>query len=62
MSAKAKERRAALVNLVKHHGFSAAHPSADHFTPIYVAAGAGEDGDVRVLNAVYGAHTYAFGL
>jgi hypothetical protein len=30
--------------------------------PLYVAAGAGVGGEVKVLDAVYGIHTYAFGL
>ncbi|KAH7930892.1 LigB subunit of an aromatic-ring-opening dioxygenase LigAB [Leucogyrophana mollusca] len=55
-------RKDALINLVKHRGFRSAHPREEHFVPLYVAAGAGEDGGVRVLNALYGAPTFAFGL
>lgn len=51
-----------MLDLVKHKGFRAAHPREDHFVPLYIAAGAGEGGDVRVLNAVYGVHTCVFGL
>ncbi|EIM90214.1 Extradiol ring-cleavage dioxygenase class III enzyme subunit B [Stereum hirsutum FP-91666 SS1] len=57
-----KARKEALVALPKHQAFRAAHPREEHFVPIYVAAGAGEEGDVRVLSAVYGQHTVAFGL
>lgn len=51
-----------MVALTKHQNFRIAHPREEHFVPLYVAAGAGEDGDVRVLSAVYGQHTVAFGL
>lgn len=37
-----------------------AHPREEHFVPIYVAAGAGEDGDVHVLSGLYGYQTVAF--
>lgn len=56
------ERKTALLNLVKHKGFRHAHPRADHFVPIYVAAGAGGDGDAKIVSAVYGSTTIAFGL
>jgi aromatic ring-opening dioxygenase catalytic subunit (LigB family) len=49
-------------DLVNHEGFRAAHPTADHFVPIYVAGGAGGNGDTRVLAAIHGALTVAFGL
>lgn len=39
-----------------------AHPREDHFVPLYVAAGAGEDGDARVISAIYGAPAIAFGV
>ena len=51
-----------MVNLTKHAGFRLAHPREDHFVPIYIAAGAGEGGDVRVLSANYGSPTIAFGV
>lgn len=47
---------------MKHRGFRLAHPREDHFVPIYCAAGAGEEGDVKVVSAIYGAPTFAFGL
>jgi aromatic ring-opening dioxygenase catalytic subunit (LigB family) len=56
------ERKYALQSLTNHRGFRAAHPHADHFVPLYIAAGAGGDGAVKVLQATYGVHTYAFGL
>ncbi|EIN07676.1 Extradiol ring-cleavage dioxygenase class III enzyme subunit B [Punctularia strigosozonata HHB-11173 SS5] len=59
------ERKRALLDLPKHPGFRATHPREEHFVPLYVAAGAGdEDGreEARVLSAIYGAHTVAFGV
>ncbi|CDO70755.1 hypothetical protein BN946_scf184798.g70 [Trametes cinnabarina] len=54
-------RKKALLELTKHRGFRAAHPRADHFVPLYVGAGAGgNDANVRVLSAIYGAPTFAF--
>lgn len=58
----AKERKDAMVNLTTHQGFRLAHPRADHFVPLYVAAGAGEGGEVRVISAIYGSPTIAFGV
>ncbi|KII88713.1 hypothetical protein PLICRDRAFT_41929 [Plicaturopsis crispa FD-325 SS-3] len=58
----AEARRTALVALTKHRGFRAAQPREDHFVPLYVAAGAGEGGSVKVVEAIYGAPTFAFGL
>lgn len=51
-----------MINLTQHKGFRAAHPRAEHFVPLYVAAGAGGDGDVKVVSAIYGAPTVAFGI
>ncbi|KAG1754207.1 Extradiol aromatic ring-opening dioxygenase [Suillus lakei] len=56
------ERKQSLFDLVKHDGFAQAHPSAEHFVPLYVAAGAGEDGGVQVISAIYSAPTIAFGI
>jgi aromatic ring-opening dioxygenase catalytic subunit (LigB family) len=55
-------RRQALIALTEHRGFRSAHPRADHFVPLYVAAGAGGDGQVSIVSAMYGAPTAAFGL
>ncbi|EIN07687.1 Extradiol ring-cleavage dioxygenase class III enzyme subunit B [Punctularia strigosozonata HHB-11173 SS5] len=58
-------RKRALLDLPKHPGFRGAHPREEHFVPLYVAAGAGdEDGreKARVLSAIYGAQTVAFGV
>ncbi|KAI0670526.1 Extradiol ring-cleavage dioxygenase class III enzyme subunit B [Trametes maxima] len=56
-------RKRAMLELVKHRGFRAAHPRADHFVPLYIAAGAGgSDVGVKVLSAIYGAPTFAFDL
>ncbi|KAJ7756848.1 Extradiol ring-cleavage dioxygenase, class III enzyme, subunit B [Mycena maculata] len=60
--ADATERKAAMMNLTKHPGFRACHPREDHFIPVYVAAGAGEGGDVKVITDTYGSETIAFGL
>jgi len=55
-------RKQALIALTEHGGFRSAHPRADHFVPLYVAAGAGDDGPVSIVSALYGAPTVAFGL
>lgn len=51
-----------MVALTRHAGFRAAHPREDHFIPLYVAAGAGEGGEVKIVNGCYGAPTFAFGI
>jgi aromatic ring-opening dioxygenase catalytic subunit (LigB family) len=51
-----------MINLTRHPGYRLAHPHPDHFVPLYIAAGAGEGGDVRVLSAIYGSSTVAFGV
>lgn len=56
------ERKQSLFDLMKHGGFAQAHPSAEHFVPLYVAAGAGEEGGVQVVSAIYSAPTIAFGI
>lgn len=38
------------------------HPREDHFVPLYVAAGAGEGGEVFTIMNDYGIPTFAFGL
>jgi aromatic ring-opening dioxygenase catalytic subunit (LigB family) len=55
-------RRTALVALTQHGAFRLAHPREDHFVPIFVAAGAGEEGGVHVLSGLYGSQTVAFGV
>ncbi|OCH87414.1 Extradiol aromatic ring-opening dioxygenase [Obba rivulosa] len=55
-------RKQAMFDLMRHPGFRAAHPRAEHFVPLYVAAGAGGDGNVKVLSAIYSAGTFAFGV
>ncbi|KAI0637115.1 Extradiol ring-cleavage dioxygenase class III enzyme subunit B [Trametes polyzona] len=56
-------RKEALLALVKHKGFRAAHPRADHFVPLYVAAGLGGPGaNAKLVSAIYGAPTVAFDL
>ncbi|KAF9036895.1 Extradiol aromatic ring-opening dioxygenase [Hymenopellis radicata] len=57
-----EDRKKAMFALTKHAGFRSAHPREDHFVPLYVAAGAGETGGVKVLNALHGISTVAFGL
>lgn len=37
-------------------------PREDHFVPIYVAAGAGEGGNVLTIGDMYGIPTFAFGV
>ncbi|KAG8799400.1 hypothetical protein FRC17_007145, partial [Serendipita sp. 399] len=55
-------KQQALYDLTKHAGFRPSHPREDHFVPLYVAAGAGEEGQVKVLGAMYGMISAAFGL
>ncbi|KAG8840305.1 hypothetical protein FRB91_006321 [Serendipita sp. 411] len=55
-------RQQAMYNLTNHAGFRPSHPREDHFVPIYVAAGAGEEGQVKILGAMYGIISVAFGL
>jgi len=59
---QANERKKALFDLTKHPGFRSMHPREDHFVPIYVAGGAGEEGEVKTLAEMYGVPTFAFGL
>jgi len=56
------ERKKAMMNLTKHAAFRAAHPREEHFIPLYVAAGAGEGGNTKVIADMYGCETVAFGL
>ncbi|MBW0494883.1 hypothetical protein O181_034598 [Austropuccinia psidii MF-1] len=52
-----------LVNLTETPGFRRAHPRADHFAPIWVAAGAGDgEGETRILCDLHGCKTIAFGV
>ncbi|RXW24899.1 hypothetical protein EST38_g956 [Candolleomyces aberdarensis] len=60
--ADAEKRKEALVNLPNHPGFRSSHPREDHFVPLYVAAGAGEGGEVFTVMNDYGIPTFAFGL
>jgi aromatic ring-opening dioxygenase catalytic subunit (LigB family) len=55
-------RRNELKQVVTHPGFRLAHPREEHFVPIYVAAGAGSQGEAKVLCDLHGAVTIAFGL
>lgn len=59
---QAEARKEAMFALTKHAGFRAANPREEHFVPLYVAAGAAETGEVKVLNSLYGIPTVAFGL
>jgi len=58
----AEERKQAMFGLTKHAGFRASHPREDHFVPLYVAAGAGEGGEVRTILDLYGLASFAFGV
>lgn len=51
-----------MVDLAIHPGFRASHPREDHFVPLYVAAGAGEGGNVHVVTSLHGNATVAFGV
>jgi 4,5-DOPA dioxygenase extradiol len=59
---KAEERKQAMFRLPKHRGFRASQPREDHFVPLYVAAGAGERGEVRTMLDLYGLASFAFGV
>lgn len=58
----AELRKKALFDLTKHSGFRDSQPREEHFVPLYVAAGAGEGGEVRTLMSMYGIPTFAFGV
>jgi len=58
----AQDRKKALYDLPKHAGFRACNPREEHFVPIYIAAGAAEDENVKILNGLYGIPTVAFGV
>ncbi|KAJ3778560.1 Extradiol ring-cleavage dioxygenase, class III enzyme, subunit B [Lentinula raphanica] len=58
----AQERKQALMDLTKHPGFRPCNPREEHFVPLYVAAGAAEDENVKILNGLYGIPTVAFGV
>lgn len=60
--AQPARRKTAMKDLTKHAYFRAAQPREDHFVPLYIAAGAGEDGDAKIVSAVYGSPAIAFGL
>jgi len=57
-----ERRKDRLLDLVNRKGFRQAHPRSEHFIPLYIAAGAGESGQVQILNAQYAAPTFAFGI
>ncbi|KAH6918763.1 Extradiol ring-cleavage dioxygenase, class III enzyme, subunit B [Coprinopsis sp. MPI-PUGE-AT-0042] len=59
---EAETRKQALFALTKRPDFRASQPREDHFVPLYVAAGAGEGGEVKTLNPAYGIPTFAFGV
>jgi len=48
--------------VTKHPFFRRAHPREDHFIPLYVAAGAGSNGDAVVVGKIHSALSIAFGL
>ncbi|EJU06114.1 Extradiol aromatic ring-opening dioxygenase [Dacryopinax primogenitus] len=57
-----RERKKALIDLAAHPVYRLAHPRAEHFVPLYIAAGAGENGKSKVLLALFGLKAVAFGL
>jgi len=59
----ASERFQRMIELSKLEGFRRAHPRAEHFVPIYIAAGAGSDaGRTQVISDIHGCQTIAFGV
>jgi 4,5-DOPA dioxygenase extradiol len=59
---QAEERKQAMFGLTRHAGFRESQPREDHFVPLYVAAGAGEGGEVRTILDLYGLASFAFGV
>ncbi|KAG0146014.1 hypothetical protein CROQUDRAFT_45041 [Cronartium quercuum f. sp. fusiforme G11] len=59
-----EERLKALKDLIKLPGFRIAQPREDHFVPIWVAAGAGSDGNGKsvLISDLHGCKTIAFGV
>lgn len=51
-----------MINLTRHPGFRVAHPREDHFVPLYIAAGAGSEGNTKTISTLYGMETFAFGI
>ena len=62
MTAQAEDRKKSMIELTRHRGFRASQPREEHFIPLYVAAGAGEGGEVKTLMKMYGIPTFAFGV
>ncbi|GAA5901164.1 hypothetical protein JCM5296_006287 [Sporobolomyces johnsonii] len=66
--AEPAKRAAALDALVHHPAFHSAHPRAEHFVPIYVAAGAAQEAETkegkttRLVCGLWGAKTLVFGV
>ncbi|KAJ3992298.1 Extradiol ring-cleavage dioxygenase, class III enzyme, subunit B [Lentinula boryana] len=58
----AQERKKAMLDLPQHPGFRACNPREEHFVPLYIAAGAAENENVKILNGLYGIPTVAFGV
>ncbi|KAJ7085344.1 Extradiol ring-cleavage dioxygenase, class III enzyme, subunit B [Mycena crocata] len=56
------ERKKAMTNLTQHPGFRISHPREEHFVPLYIAAGAGDGGNSKVIADMYGGPAIAFGL
>lgn len=61
-----RKRKQAMLDLTNHPSFDASHPRADHFIPLYVAAGAGAgaggEGYAEVIASLHGNQTFAFGV
>jgi len=55
-------RKKALFDLINHKMYRTAHPNPDHFVPLYVAAGAGDRGEARIITGLYSAPCIAFGV
>ena len=54
------KRTAQLVDIMNDPWFKRAHPTIEHFTPIYIAAGAGSHGTTEILSELHGAISVAF--
>lgn len=55
-------RNVALFDILNDEWFKRAHPTIEHFTPMYIALGTGGEGRSTLLSGLHGALTVAFGL
>ncbi|ORY83888.1 Extradiol ring-cleavage dioxygenase, class III enzyme, subunit B [Protomyces lactucae-debilis] len=58
------QQKQRLLDITTHPYFRKAHPTIEHFTPLYIAAGVGQalEGQTKVVSNVWGAQTAAYGV